>query len=426
MLALVLVLIPVGAFSASKISPGAACKVYKQKVTYQNKVYTCVKSGKKLVWNEGVKVAPTATPTPTATPKQTPNAFIPPIPITLPVPESTESNAITFSNITSRISDIPSAAFTKAEALIQTNTSPATAHAIYIAPGLESIVTKVGIEKVLDRAMKYYAGFQQSAYYDVYIYDYSTIAWANDQYQQVAKTRKYASFANYYDGYIRSAKGACNDGDCNGSQSGSVPGTNEAYLNIPIDNGKHWFLESGTLAHSYGHTVQSAQWDGTKIKDVGALKNKAYTGWLFQGSVTQPAWTISTGTLNGYLEARNNQGFNLRNSGFKNLTAQSITNYLLYSSLEESIDINGNKVNGSAYPPNPIWEIGNSTGSMAVECLVAIGGPQSVIALSVLEARGNSLDVAFEKVYGTSWKKAAEILGQVIAMEYAQKTPTPN
>ena len=142
--------------------------------------------------------------------------------------------------------------------------------------------------------------------------------------------------------------------------------------------------------------------------------------------MTQPAWTISTGTLNGYLEARNNQGFNLRNSGFKNLTAQSITNYLLYSSLEESIDINGNKVNGSAYPPNPIWEIGNSTGSMAVECLVAIGGPQSVIALSVLEARGNSLDVAFEKVYGTSWKKAAEILGQVIAMEYAQKTPTPN
>jgi hypothetical protein len=39
-----------------------------QKVVYQNKTYTCTKSGKKLVWNKGVaivKSTPTPTPTPT-------------------------------------------------------------------------------------------------------------------------------------------------------------------------------------------------------------------------------------------------------------------------------------------------------------------------------------------------------------------------
>ena len=54
LVALILTLIPITAFSAQKITPGSTCKVYKQKVTNQNKVYTCIKSGKKLVWNKGV------------------------------------------------------------------------------------------------------------------------------------------------------------------------------------------------------------------------------------------------------------------------------------------------------------------------------------------------------------------------------------
>jgi len=65
LIALIISLIPLVAFSAQKISSGSICKVYKEKVTYQNKVYTCIKSGKKLVWNKGVAVKK---PTPTATP----------------------------------------------------------------------------------------------------------------------------------------------------------------------------------------------------------------------------------------------------------------------------------------------------------------------------------------------------------------------
>ena len=69
LIALALTLIPVSAFSAPKILPGSSCKALKQKVVYQNKTYTCIKSGKKLVWNKGaIVVKPTTTPTPTPTP----------------------------------------------------------------------------------------------------------------------------------------------------------------------------------------------------------------------------------------------------------------------------------------------------------------------------------------------------------------------
>jgi hypothetical protein len=70
-LALPLTLIPVFASSAPKVTPGTKCKVQKQKVNYQEKAYTCIKSGKKLVWNKGlviVKKEPSPTPTPSPTP----------------------------------------------------------------------------------------------------------------------------------------------------------------------------------------------------------------------------------------------------------------------------------------------------------------------------------------------------------------------
>jgi hypothetical protein len=52
LIALALTLIPVTADSAQKITPGSTCKVLNQKVVYQNKTYTCIKSGKKLLWNK--------------------------------------------------------------------------------------------------------------------------------------------------------------------------------------------------------------------------------------------------------------------------------------------------------------------------------------------------------------------------------------
>ena len=49
-------LFPNSSYSAQKVTAGKICKVYKQKIVYQNKTYTCLKSGKKFVWSKGVRV----------------------------------------------------------------------------------------------------------------------------------------------------------------------------------------------------------------------------------------------------------------------------------------------------------------------------------------------------------------------------------
>ena len=56
-LALVLSLSPVAAFSAQKVTAGSLCKVVNQKITYKNVNFTCLKSGKKMIWSQSPKTA---------------------------------------------------------------------------------------------------------------------------------------------------------------------------------------------------------------------------------------------------------------------------------------------------------------------------------------------------------------------------------
>jgi len=422
---------PLAITQANAAAPklGGACSKVGSFGDTPNIRYVCAKIGGKLVWQQWNKPSSNNNSAnksgATTSQSGTSAAFKAPIPITLPIAKSSDANAITFANVLTRISDIPTAVFNKEEALIAASTLQVIPHDIFIAPALQSTVTVKSVSDMVDRSIKYYAGFQQGSYFAVYVYNKASIAWAKKQYNSVAATRKYSAVKNYHDRGAQDIESACNGGDCNGNNAGMISGTNEGYINITVDNANHPFIESGSIAHEYGHIVQSTQWDGTKYDNLNDLKNKTYPGWLFMGGINQPAWTICTGTLEGYMQARSQQGFNLRRSGFKNLTAQGITNYLLYSSTTESIDVNGKKISESVLPPNPIFEIGNSTGGLATEVLVAIGGPQAVMALHALMANGDSMDVAFMKVYSTPWPEAAKIIGQVIAAEYAQTPPKP-
>lgn len=86
------------AYSASPPKPGATCSKLGTSQTYKGKKFTCIKSGKKLVWNKGVSiiriqpspaVSPTQTPTPVSSPSSSPS--ISPSPSSTPTPSPTPS-----------------------------------------------------------------------------------------------------------------------------------------------------------------------------------------------------------------------------------------------------------------------------------------------------------------------------------------------
>ena len=92
-LSLILWILPATTAVAANPKAGAKCSKAKQVKIYKGMSYTCIKSGKKLIWSKGKKViseetssTPTATPTPSPSPTPTPT----PTPSPTPTPTPTK------------------------------------------------------------------------------------------------------------------------------------------------------------------------------------------------------------------------------------------------------------------------------------------------------------------------------------------------
>ena len=87
----VLILIPLQYSNAASPKSGAICIKINSKQTYNGKVFTCVKSGKKLVWDKGVVLAPSPKPTKSTTPvpSESPSPIKSPTPSPTPTPTAT-------------------------------------------------------------------------------------------------------------------------------------------------------------------------------------------------------------------------------------------------------------------------------------------------------------------------------------------------
>jgi hypothetical protein len=77
--------------SVAAVKPGTKCSKAGATSTSNGKKYTCIKSGKKLVWNKGVVVAKpkpvvSQTPEPIPTPTPSPTQTVAPTPVTTPTP----------------------------------------------------------------------------------------------------------------------------------------------------------------------------------------------------------------------------------------------------------------------------------------------------------------------------------------------------
>ena len=78
-LVLIMCLSLISSNANAAVKAGMACTKVGTTATANGKKFTCIKSGKKLVWNKGVAVAPKSTAIPTAT--QTPASNSPSDPI---------------------------------------------------------------------------------------------------------------------------------------------------------------------------------------------------------------------------------------------------------------------------------------------------------------------------------------------------------
>ena len=385
------------ASSATAPKAGTTCSPKGKTVTVGNKKYTCVASGKKLVWNSGVTVSTTTTTVPPTTTTTVPVAAIP---VTLPV---AQNGTITFANIQDHISEISAAAYNAIQATYSSNKAvtniPITIH---VGPNSKRSDGNPDPKATVLKMMQLWNGFKQPTSVDLVYSGASDVDWG---------VSTLASVPGACGGFTADLlkTGGANMGMC---KSGAAIGR---FYVQPTTNAMTNYLIYAVEGHEYTHSAQQAQFIGSSVCfqiDAAHLQcndpSSAYQGvtpcWWNEGQAN--ALGIGLGATSSALYSSIRSEEMRGGSGLSDTSATGIQNFL-------TSQVPFACRNDSTFSYN------YSIGALTLEALIAIGGPQSTMALIYREAQGDTFAQAFEKVYGISWASGAAILAKVVASEYA-------
>lgn len=403
-------LLPTSASAASPTS-GATCTKAGLVSSTATKKFTCVKSGKKLVWDKGVALAK---------PKASSTGLS--IPITLPV---AQNGSITFANAAANFSNIPQTAWQRTQDVIAANPEVTFPTVIHIGPNTKASMN--AINTALNRINKLFAGFRHVSKYSGIVYNAQDLNWAVSDASALfsASGSKSAGARKEYIKQLAEAGCEINGAtvvNCGGgmamdfSDGGDDAGG--AYYGVQSD-GDYWSDSTKNVGpmtqvnHEAMHNYQTTQFFYTP-RGMGQhvssdLMHAATPWWFSEGQANAIGLATFFESQSEYLRNRND--IVTRSPGSRatipSATAQSMNEFLTS--------------NQSASPENKNWMLAYSIGFATVEALIAIGGPQSTLALYTLGAKGEDWPTAFKHVYGISWDEGSTVLSKVLAAEYAAK-----
>jgi hypothetical protein len=348
-----------------------------------------------------------------------PKIAVNPIPITLPAKPVGD---ITFANIEQRIAEISPAAYKAVQQVMAANSQPKLSLKLYVGPNTKTATPD--IPGAFKKIIRLWSGFRQPVDYSALIYNFQDKDWAlktDAKIPAVVQTggsRGAISMSRY----IKN----CTKEQCNGGNSGTQDLKGRGYGQFPVDLAQQsqdvYFTAGGIFGHEYTHTMQGAQFLGNSNVGKPTTKDQAAHGldnspsglhlgatpcWMTEGQAHFLGTAATSDTFEKYMNWRVRTPKAFEPEGFNDYSATSLQKYLLTANPPNCL------------PPAPIYLLGYSIGSLAMEALTAIAGPQSHMAVLTLMGRGQSYETAFKNVYGISWAEAAPILARVAAAEYA-------
>lgn len=377
-IALLLTLISVNVTPVqAAVKTGATCKKVGLTSIASGKTFTCIKSGKKLVWNKGVVVKKTVTPAMAPT---------------------------SFEDLSSRIDGIIYGAWLQANQQIQKSSTSLGKVNILVGPN--TIPTDTKSTDALNLLSKLFSSSAQVKNLYVIKYSKDDIAWAQQQYESLRPNNFRANAAA---SYCRQPSG-CVGGiaGINATSDGVILLGQGGRYGYPLEESA---MDGAVLSHEYTHTVQAI--NATCRGSSGCYGDLPQ--WLMEGTA-QWAGSVSrfSDKYSDYINFRT-QDLGSKYSNASMYTADWITTFLNPNPV--FLPNQDNWVYWSNYPSDNVYSIG----LMTVEILVNIKGPGAIMKMYENVGRGQTFVNAFKQEYGTAWSEACPIIASAIAAELSRQ-----
>ena len=352
------------AFAAVKA--GGACKSLKQQVVYQNNTFTCVKSGKKLMWGKGVAIEPAA---PTS-----------------------------FDDLLANYKGIPAAAWKSTQANIASNTLPTPPLEIVLGPNTKMPYDKNVSETALKKITGIFKNFVQPPRQTSVFYNFTDLDWAKEYLATFKNPFRVSN--SYSDQAVEHCPSAFM---CRGAFGNYAVGTGLIINSVALPVGVHTtrFALNGAIdIHEFTHTIQKAQF-------VAANKtiHWVYPHWFSEGQPQVAGFTGASNTLAEYKENR----VRMIDAPAKGLGGYSPADISRFYVLQRS-----------GAPEPTTRDLVYTIGYITVEALTALKGIDSTMNLVKAVADGDSFEQAFKKIYGVEWSYAEPILAEVVSKQFLE------
>ena len=378
------------------VKAGATCTKAGTTSTVGGIKYTCIKNGKKLVWDKGVMIVapkPSATPTasPTPTPAPTPAQSATPTPTPTPTPAPI---ILTWDNIAANFGEISTNVYRKYESFVDVNYQSKLKINTFVGPN--SKPNNTNLSQSYSIASNLLRNFKQPEEANAIYYSFLDKEWAKKITQEVDGTSRW----NYQFEYECTSESNCRGASAGMTQNWQAMGR----FTVKNENANAYnlrmFSSGESEIHEFTHSVYMYQ-----LKPKPCCWYVMTPSWFSEGHATFLGKLGGSKSLADYKFAQDLSYKSVRPD--QTLRSYSPENILRFYDLLS----NGQEDPGMK---QYVYALGYST----IEALAAIGGIDSPMNLFLETTKGSTFEQAFKTIYGIEWKVAAPILAEVVSKQY--------
>lgn len=384
LVALLIPMVLVASNSYAAVKTGSACSKVGSKSVSGGKSYTCVKSGKKLVWDKGVLI-PVVKPAPSASSSATPKAS------STPKPTPTVSN-ITFENLIENNSSVSYTAWKRTSDIVLSSSAKTRSLTVFTGPGTKPFFED--ITYAMNQVSKMYPGKAEPTEVLWIRYKYADMRWAENMAKEKLSSADYNQIARNQGGNLAGSNCDSGSGNCRGSYQQTGP-SGIALIMQGVENtgpAEPARMSTGMLeAHEYFHALQ-------RIPIMNKVVEVWPHAWWREGSAE---WVQNM--------AINAKDYESYKSFLKSDCARTCAK-LSESELAEFLST----ANDNFVPAKFDQFLNYSLGSHVIEILVAMKGPDVLIDMYAEMGKGTSFNDAFQGFFGITWKDAIPVVAKSI------------